>query len=99
MFFEFGLFQQPLQIQGFGEWMLLACLSSQKTQGHLIEIGGQATKLRVVVGFFGVQFLPHFLPFQFGEGSNQNSGNWIESLAIGTSGKYRYINVSQLGDK
>lgn len=35
---------------------------------------------------------------QFGEGPNQNSGNWIEGLALGTSGKYRYINVSQLGD-
>ncbi|MDX1925852.1 MAG: hypothetical protein SFV81_05010 [Pirellulaceae bacterium] len=33
---------------------------------------------------------------QFGEGPNQNSGNWIENLAVGTSGKYRYINVSQL---
>jgi hypothetical protein len=36
---------------------------------------------------------------QFGEGSNQNSGNWIETLATGTSGKYRYINVNQLGDE
>jgi len=35
---------------------------------------------------------------QFGEGPNQNSGNWIEGLALGTSGKYRYINVNQLGD-
>jgi hypothetical protein len=36
---------------------------------------------------------------QFGEGPNQSSGNWIEGLALGTSGKYRYINVSQLGDE
>ena len=35
---------------------------------------------------------------QFGEGPNQNSNNWIESLALGTSGKYRYLNVSQLSD-
>lgn len=35
---------------------------------------------------------------QFGEGGNQNNGNWIEILATGTSGKYRYINVSQLSD-
>jgi hypothetical protein len=36
---------------------------------------------------------------QFGQGPNQNSGNWIEVLATGTAGKYRYINVNQLGDK
>lgn len=35
---------------------------------------------------------------QFGEGPNQSSGNWIEILAIGTSGKYRYINVNQIGE-
>lgn len=34
---------------------------------------------------------------QFGEGPNQSSGNWIQNLAEGTTGKYRYINVSQLG--
>ena len=36
---------------------------------------------------------------QFGEGPNQSNGNWIQKLAEGTSGKYRYINVSQLGDE
>lgn len=36
---------------------------------------------------------------QFGDGPNQNSGNWIEALATGTSGKYRYIDVRQLGDE
>ncbi len=33
---------------------------------------------------------------QFGEGPNQNNGNWIQTLADGTSGKYRYINVQQI---
>ncbi len=33
---------------------------------------------------------------QFGEGPNQSDGNWIQSLAEGTAGKYRYINVSKL---
>ena len=36
---------------------------------------------------------------QFGEGPNQSNGNWIQVLAEGTSGKYRYINVNQLSDE
>ena len=36
---------------------------------------------------------------QFGEGPNQSGGNWIQVLAEGTTGKYRYINVNQLGDE
>ncbi len=36
---------------------------------------------------------------QFGEGPNQSNGNWIQVLAEGTSGKYRYINVNQLNDE
>lgn len=35
---------------------------------------------------------------QFGEGPNQSNGNWIQVLAEGTQGKYRYINVNQLND-
>ncbi|MEM8735619.1 MAG: hypothetical protein AAGG44_15400 [Planctomycetota bacterium] len=33
---------------------------------------------------------------QFGSGSNQSGGGWIEFLASQTGGKYRYIDVSKL---
>ncbi len=32
---------------------------------------------------------------QFGEGPNQGTGGWIEHLAEGTLGKFRYVDVSQ----
>lgn len=35
---------------------------------------------------------------QFGSGSNQHGGGWIEVLATGTGGKYRYIDVTKLGE-
>lgn len=35
---------------------------------------------------------------QFGSGPKQNRGGWIEVLAVGTGGKYRYVDVTKLSD-
>lgn len=35
---------------------------------------------------------------QFGAGSNQTGGGWIQQLAAGTAGQYRYVDVTRLGE-